>query len=432
MAGDAHMVRQSWAGRRLPLIPALIIMLAQGSMAATITVHDADPNGRVFVDVVGRINLDDADIFETKTANFRRVIVTLVSPGGNPLSAIRIGETIRKNAMTTFVPGDRECASACALIWLAGKPRTIGINQQIGQIGFHAAYDVTTGQEKGAANAVIGAYLNNLGLGYKAIFDMTERGPTEKMRYLTADLAKEWGVTWEVLQPPRTIPNPPQPELQISPRMLPSVRARTRAVVHTLLGIGLPMKVGLLFSPTIIVIPENATVNIEDRCQSRVGWAPWCLVSYQGKQGYVNGIYLRMVTERPPPRPEAKRARTRTDLNLRMAPDPRSSILREMPKDSDVIVGECRRIDDGETWCRVLHDGALGWANRFYFDDMARTRTDLNLRIAPNHRSTVLREMPEGSDVIVTGECRRSADGENWCRVTYDGISGWANASFLE
>jgi hypothetical protein len=91
MARDAHMVRQSWAGRRLPLIPALIIMLAQGSVAATITVHDADPNGRVFVDVVGRINLDDADIFETKTANFRRVIVTLVSPGGNPLSAIRIG-----------------------------------------------------------------------------------------------------------------------------------------------------------------------------------------------------------------------------------------------------------------------------------------------------------------------------------------------------
>jgi uncharacterized protein YraI len=259
---------------------------------------------------------------------------------------------------------------------------------------------------------------------------MTERGPTEKMRYLTADLAKEWGVTLEVLQPPRTISIPPQPELQVSPRMLPPVRARTRAVVQTLLGIGLPMKVGLLFSPTIIVIPEDATVNIEDRCQSRVGWAPWCLVSYQGKQGYVNGIYLRAVTERPPPRPEAKRARTRTDLNLRMAPDPRSSILREMPKDSDVIVGGCRRIDDGETWCRVLHDGALGWANRSYFDDVARTRTDLNLRIAPDHRSTILREMPEGSDVIVTGECRRSADGENWCRVTHDGISGWANASF--
>jgi uncharacterized protein YraI len=220
--------------------------------------------------------------------------------------------------------------------------------------------------------------------------------------------------------------------LQSRPPILPPVRPRTRRVVRTLLGLGLPMKVGLLFSPTITVIPENATVDIEDRCESRVGWAPWCLVGYQGRTGYVNGIYLHSVTDRPPPQPQAKRARARTDLNLRTAPDPRSSILREMPKDSDVIVGECQRIDDGETWCRVLHDGNLGWANRSYLDDVARTRTDLNLRIAPDHRSAILREMPEGSAVIVTGECRRSADGANWCRVTHDGISGWANASFLE
>jgi hypothetical protein len=79
MARDAHMVRQSWAGLRLPLIPALIIMLAQGSLAATITVHDSDANGRVFVDVVGDINPDDAEIFESKTANLRNVIIALGS-----------------------------------------------------------------------------------------------------------------------------------------------------------------------------------------------------------------------------------------------------------------------------------------------------------------------------------------------------------------
>jgi hypothetical protein len=119
MARDAHMVRQSWAGLRLPLIPALIIMLAQGSLAATITVHDSDANGRVFVDVVGDINPDDAEIFESKTANLRNVIIALVSDGGTVLSALQIGEWVRKNAMTTFVPGNR---TAQARVHLSGSP----------------------------------------------------------------------------------------------------------------------------------------------------------------------------------------------------------------------------------------------------------------------------------------------------------------------
>ena len=47
----------------MALIGATIIMLAEGSsMAATITVHAPDREGRVFVDVVGKI--EDGD-FET-------------------------------------------------------------------------------------------------------------------------------------------------------------------------------------------------------------------------------------------------------------------------------------------------------------------------------------------------------------------------------
>src|SRR5215813_8454941 len=108
--------------------------------------------------------------------------------------------------MLTFVPGDRTCASACALIWVAGRLRTVGDTPQI---GFHAAYDADTGRESGAANAVVGAYLRDLGFGYKAIHLMTHKGPTN-LEWLTPDLAKEVGVAWVMLQPPRATPIPPQ------------------------------------------------------------------------------------------------------------------------------------------------------------------------------------------------------------------------------
>ena len=42
---------------------------------------------------------------------------------------------------------------------------------------------------------------------------MTRKGPTS-VEWLTPDLAKELGVAWAMLQPPRAIPIPSQPKLQ--------------------------------------------------------------------------------------------------------------------------------------------------------------------------------------------------------------------------
>src|SRR5262249_6723231 len=140
----------------------------------------------------------------------KQVIVTLMSYGGRADAALQIGDWIRKRGMSTFVPSDRTCASACALIWLAGVPRTVGNTPQI---GFHAIYDPTTRRETGSGNAVVGAYLRALGVGYKAIVFMTGKGPTT-VEWLTPDRAKEHGVAWAMLQPPRAIPIPPQPKLQ--------------------------------------------------------------------------------------------------------------------------------------------------------------------------------------------------------------------------
>jgi hypothetical protein len=139
-----------------------------------------------------------------------------VSYGGLIGPAMQIGELVRQRGMSTFVPSERTCASACALIWVAGFPRIVGDTPQI---GFHAAYDQDTGREVGAGNAVMGAYLRSLGFGYQAIHFMTHKGPTN-LEWLTPDAAKEVGAAWSMLQPPRAIPVPPQqpglrPPLQV-------------------------------------------------------------------------------------------------------------------------------------------------------------------------------------------------------------------------
>ena len=199
-------------------------------MSATITVHEPDGEGRVFVDIVGTINDEDFKTFKEKTDQFyltafghpkKQVIVTLISYGGRINAALQIGDRIRKTGMYTFVPGDRTCTSACALIWLAGVSRTVGDTPQI---GFHAVYDPKTGRETGAGNAVVGAYLRDLGIGYKAIDFMTRKGPAS-VEWLTPELAKEFGVAWAMLQSSRAIPIPPQPNLQRRVQAPPQVIA---------------------------------------------------------------------------------------------------------------------------------------------------------------------------------------------------------------
>ena len=204
------------ASLKMALIGAAIIVLAKGGMAATITVHEPDGEGRVFVDVVGPINDDDFKTFKEKTDQiypigtghpYKQVIVTLISYGGQAKAALLIGDQIRKRGMSTFVPRDRSCISACALIWVAGHSRNVG---DTSLIGFHAVYHRTTRQETGSANAVVGAYLRDLGLGYDAIAFMTRAGPTS-VEWLTPDRAKELRIAWAMLQAPRAIAIPPQP-----------------------------------------------------------------------------------------------------------------------------------------------------------------------------------------------------------------------------
>lgn len=72
--------------------------------------------------------------------------LTLDSDGGLVEEAVAIGKIVRDRGLATHVPD--ACASACTLVFLQGRARTLGPE---GRLGFHAPYEVG---EDGAKRAV--------------------------------------------------------------------------------------------------------------------------------------------------------------------------------------------------------------------------------------------------------------------------------------
>ncbi|TAN13735.1 MAG: hypothetical protein EPN34_01030 [Burkholderiaceae bacterium] len=64
-----------------------------------------------------------ADINKISPHDFRVGMIYLNSPGGDVMEAMKIGHLIRDEQMSTFVPHDFTCASACALLLAAGVTR---------------------------------------------------------------------------------------------------------------------------------------------------------------------------------------------------------------------------------------------------------------------------------------------------------------------
>jgi hypothetical protein len=139
----------------------------------------------------------DQATFRKMAAASDKAIVVLDSEGGAVTAALEIGRAIRLRGFATAVAPQRLCASACALTWLAGTPRLIGNSSKL---GFHAAYRVIDGKaaESGVGNALVGAYLNQLGLPDPTIIYVTS-APPEGIEWLSLDKAKSVGISYETL-----------------------------------------------------------------------------------------------------------------------------------------------------------------------------------------------------------------------------------------
>lgn len=123
--------------------------------------REIGPDGIDLISVDGTFADGDDATFRRLAAESDRAVVVLNSGGGNLHSGLEIGKAIRLRGFATAVPPGALCASACALTWLAGSPRLLDAESKL---GFHAAYRLVDGKasESGAANALVGAYLNQM------------------------------------------------------------------------------------------------------------------------------------------------------------------------------------------------------------------------------------------------------------------------------
>lgn len=162
-----------------------------GSAQITLTSQSED-EARILVD--GTLAYGDEVRFRKLAMRLaaKRIIISFNSPGGNLNAGIEIGQTIHLMGYDTSVGNDQVCASACALAWLGGSKRVIAND---GRVGFHAAYVEKDGSliENGLANALIGAYVNKLGLPTKALFFVASV-PPDKVHWLTPKMAADAGI----------------------------------------------------------------------------------------------------------------------------------------------------------------------------------------------------------------------------------------------
>lgn len=144
----------------------------------------------------GEIVHGDANRFESVVAGLpAKTIVRLQSPGGMALDGIRIGKLIRENGFGTYAPYG-VCASACGLIWLGGVDRWINPNARV---GFHQAYtgDARNNETSGVGNALVGAYMNELGYSDVAIIFATALKPNQ-MAWLSTEWSRKAKISYRL------------------------------------------------------------------------------------------------------------------------------------------------------------------------------------------------------------------------------------------
>jgi len=139
----------------------------------------------------------DGERFFAKIAPLTLAVVRFQSRGGSLVTGIQIGEMIRLKDFQTVVPAGARCASACALAWLGGIHRFMGPGARI---GLHAVSDPKSGQVTGVGNALLGAYLNRVGLPYSAVVYIAQAAPNSVIWLSFADV-KRLGIEVTLLNP---------------------------------------------------------------------------------------------------------------------------------------------------------------------------------------------------------------------------------------
>jgi hypothetical protein len=191
-----------------------LIKLSLTASAATFTKKLLPGTDVTLLSIAGKITPDDLETFSYDIRSLHNVVVALDSLGGSLITGIEIGKKIRMRDYATLVANGSHCASVCALMWLAGTRRFLEPNAAV---GFHAAYVFKNGgtAESGVGNALVGAYLTNLGLEENAVIYITQASADE-ITWLDEKSAGELGIRFTMLSE-----TPPDSSLTPAPSPTP-------------------------------------------------------------------------------------------------------------------------------------------------------------------------------------------------------------------
>ena len=148
------------------------------------------------IKIQGDFQIGDDEKFRSIALISRKATVVLNSRGGKLQPALEIGKMIRLKGFSTAVQ-DATCASACALVWMAGIPR---IMSNFTSIGFHTAFRKDKdGAETSTPSdgAIIGAYLTSLGFSEKVVIFVVSASARE-MHWLQKSTADRLGIAVNV------------------------------------------------------------------------------------------------------------------------------------------------------------------------------------------------------------------------------------------
>jgi hypothetical protein len=202
---------------RAVTLAACLVMPVQ-AFAAEITGIEITP-GFGLITVTGQIVAGDAQRFSAIARQYPGATVRLTSPGGELEPALAIGTQISARRFATSVAPSSLCASACALVWLAGTPRIMSADALI---VFHASYRLETDGRRVLSKRGIGRvrqYLARLRLPAAAVSfaaqDETGATPEESLARLTPDKARSLGLAVDIHRAPMAgAPFPQRPAMR--------------------------------------------------------------------------------------------------------------------------------------------------------------------------------------------------------------------------
>jgi hypothetical protein len=171
---------------------ALSLITAVPAHAAELSIEQGANPGATAILLSGVIGPGDDERFHALAMEAGKATVFTTGPGGSVGPAIAIGTEIRQRGWSTVVPEGARCASACSMIWLAGRTRMLAAGALI---GFHAMSQSRNGVrvEDHDEDYLLRRWLSDLGYALDATATMANT-PARSIRWYDASELRANGI----------------------------------------------------------------------------------------------------------------------------------------------------------------------------------------------------------------------------------------------